>query len=80
MTTAAERRYAKAQKEVIKAFYALPRCEAVIHHGGGHQSTSRCERRGPHKQHANGSYGLYWSKMEAFSGYFNESPEEPEDA
>jgi hypothetical protein len=76
----AVRRYVKAQKEVRDAFNALPPCGAVIHHGGGHQSTSRCERRGPHKQHAIESYGFYWSKMKAFSGYFNESPEEPEDA
>jgi hypothetical protein len=51
-------------------------CGAEIWHGPGHQSKALCDRLGPHYQHANSTYDLYWSKRKTFSGYFDESPEE----
>jgi|GEM_PF-3819173 len=77
MTTASERRYAKAQAELKEAFNALPPCDAVIYHGPGHQSKSHCTRRGPHPQHAYPPRDLYWSKKKDYSGFFDESPEVP---
>ena len=51
-------------------------CKAVIYHGPGHQSATQCDATGPHKQHRSTNSRLYWSGMTAFSGYFDESPEE----
>jgi len=39
-------------------------CRAVIHCGPGHQTTMRCELKGPHRQHAAGRmcfYEFYWT-------------------
>lgn len=49
-------------------------CGAVIHHGPGHQTKSFCEMRGEHNQHT--ACGHFWSTKHAFSGYFDNSPEE----
>ncbi len=54
----------------------LEKCGAEIFHGPGHQSGSFCDRVGPHTQHSLESHGLYWSTKKAFSGYFDNSPED----
>jgi hypothetical protein len=77
MTETAWKRVQRLRKELYEAEAKLPRCAAVIHVGNGHQSTRHCGVLGPHKQHNSGNE-FFWSKKEAFSGYFNESPEEPE--
>ena len=56
------------------------RCQAVIFHGPGHQSTTRCRLTRPHKMHE-AIYGSFkqlghWREMESFTGFFDESPEE----
>lgn len=51
-------------------------CGSYICHGPGHQSKSFCEMKGPHSQHSLSSRGLYWSTKTAFSGYFDQSPED----
>lgn len=52
-------------------------CKAVIWAGPGHQSRIPCDKTGPHRQHAAYRHGFYWSKKESYSGFFDESPEEP---
>lgn len=78
MTDPRDARLAAARNELAIAEAAYPPCRAVICHGPGHQSKSNCDRRGPHKlHHYEGPRGdFYWKGMKAFSGYFDESPEE----
>jgi hypothetical protein len=64
----------------VKVRRWLSKCTAKIGHGPGHQSTSTCDILGPHRQHLVQSHDLYWSgpsRKLAFTGYFDESPEEP---
>lgn len=55
-------------------------CQAVIHHGPGHQSTTKCGVKDfPHTLHAV-IYGSYreeasWYGDEVFNGYFDEPPQ-----
>ena len=54
-------------------------CEAVIFHGPGHQSRTRCHLTGLHEIHETyyGSYDQFacWRGDEAISGFFDEPPE-----
>lgn len=53
-------------------------CPAVLRHGPGHQSTTRCTTKRPHQVHyaeVNGEIAT-WIGEEATSGYFDELPEE----
>lgn len=52
-------------------------CSALIFHGPGHQSKSHCDISGPHiLHHASGPHDEYqWYGENAFSGFFDESPE-----
>lgn len=55
-----------------------PKCDAVLHHGPGHQSTTKCERVGKHEVHMC-LYGRYervalWTGDEACTGFFDEPP------
>lgn len=63
---------------VVVRGYEEMACDAIIHCGRGHQNKGRCDVKGKHNQHhyegPNGD--LFWSKMEATSGFFDESPEE----
>lgn len=58
-------------------------CKAVIYHGPGHQSRTQCYLTGPHEVHET-RYGGFdqlarWRGEEAFSGYFNEPPPDPDE-
>ena len=58
------------------------KCQATIYHGPGHQSKTRCYKKGPHKYHE-AVYGRYeqfarWLGDKIFSGFFDEPPTEPE--
>ena len=58
-------------------------CLAEIHHGPGHQSSTRCCLTGNHKIHE-ARYGNHdqlarWKGDKVFSGYFDDPPEEPEE-
>ncbi len=68
------------------ALTAEPGCHAVIFHGPGHQSTTRCERnhsldpvlvneRAPEPMHCAVvvTEKMYWRGMEAFTGFFDEA-------
>lgn len=60
-----------------------PRCEALIWHGPGHQSRTRCYLKGKHEIHET-RYGRYdqiarWKGDKALSGFADEPPDEPED-
>ena len=65
------------EKEEEKTFRAK-KCPAIIRCGGGHQSKGKCDVEGKHSQHHyeghNGDY--FWSKKEAYTTVFDESPEE----
>ena len=55
------------------------RCDAVLHHGPGHQSTSKCIHSGPHEIHEV-DYGgrgdvAEWRGPEAFTGHNDEPPQ-----
>lgn len=54
------------------------RCFAVIHHGPGHQSATRCTLRGPHGRHrAKVKHEwMYWTDENNSTGFFDEAPEE----
>jgi len=54
------------------------KCTAIIWHGNGHQSKGNCDVKGKHTQHhcEGPRTNYYWSSNEAFSGAFDESPEE----
>jgi hypothetical protein len=55
-------------------------CPVGIHHGPGHQSTTKCNVEGSHEIHETfyGSYGQYasWKGGDVFTGYFDEPPDE----
>ena len=55
------------------------RCDAVIYHGPGHQSETKCCLVGPHDIHET-RYGSHdhlarWKGDKVFSGYFDEAPD-----
>lgn len=52
------------------------KCPATINVGPGHQSKLHCAVTGPHEQHSDIGGYYYWTKKHAFSGFFDESPEE----
>ena len=56
-------------------------CEAVIRHGPGHQSRTKCQVVGKHKVHeaVYGSYEQYaqWVGDKCYSGYFDDPPTPP---
>lgn len=57
-------------------------CDAVIYHGPGHQSKTKCYRTGIHFVHET-RYGSFdqlarWTGDKVFSGFFDEPPEEEE--
>jgi hypothetical protein len=52
-------------------------CEAVLHHGPGHQSRARCRLKGPHDVHEtvyDGSTVAEWRGESATTGFFDEPP------
>lgn len=56
------------------------RCPALLFHGRGHQSRTKCQRpKGHQGQHyaiyGNGEEEAYWSKPSQCTGYFGQSPE-----
>lgn len=56
----------------------LKSCEAVLWHGNGHQSRTKCQLKGKHTLHHT-VYGCYdqeasWKGKEACTGFFDESP------
>ncbi len=58
-------------------------CQAVIHHGPGHQSSTKCQVSGPHQVHE-ARYGSFdqlarWEGDKIFSGAFDEPPEVMDD-
>lgn len=55
---------------------AQHKCEAEIWHGPGHQTRSKCEVLGVHNQHSYSFQQLYWSTKSAYSGHFDQSPED----
>lgn len=66
-------RFSVGEMSVIRA----PTCNALIHHGPGHQSRSECERRGRHDTHAvnlGGCRILEWEGPTASTGAGDESP------
>lgn len=59
-----------------------PPCEATISHGRGHQTRSRCDRRGPHVVHTHdaGWRRFEWTGTDASTGFFDEDVEVSDDA
>lgn len=54
-------------------------CLATLWHGPGHQSSTYCQVKGPHKVHK-AVYGSFeqemeWKKKKAFTGYFDDPVE-----
>ena len=92
--TGSKRKVTTAQKKLklaedeVKSLEALGwidqgnlRCEAICYHGSGHQSSTRCQIRGPHDIHEC-CYGSYeqtarWRGKSVFTGCFDEPPTEP---
>ena len=58
-------------------------CQAVIYHGPGRQSRTRCRLSGPHDIHEAyyGNYSLLarWRGDKVFTGYFDEPPDDPDE-
>jgi hypothetical protein len=56
------------------------KCEAVLWHGGGHQSKTYCSLSVKHITHAtrygNDDQFATWQGKEAFTGYFDEPPQD----
>lgn len=52
-------------------------CPSLLHHGPGHQSKTHCELTGEHEQHRAEVMRevMYWSGLNASTGFFDESPE-----
>lgn len=66
--------------DTIRNASAAARCPAVLYHGPGHQSKTRCRRGNVvHKVHeaVYGSRNQFaeWAGPEATTGYFDEPPE-----
>lgn len=64
------------EKQELKDRKAKGLCNAVLHHGRGHQSKTFCQCKGEHKKHK-AEYGRYnevmeWKGMKAFTGFFDE--------
>jgi hypothetical protein len=62
----------------------VKRCNAVLHHGPGHQSKTRCELVDEHEVHEC-HYGVYdqlaqWRGDEACTGFFDDPPLGVDDA
>lgn len=60
-----------------------PPCQAVIHHGPGHQSTTRCMVKGQHAIHE-ACYGpdfqlARWQGDSVSTGFFDEPPDDPDE-
>ena len=59
----------------------IEKCDAVLCHGPGHQSKTRCILKGRHDTHycIYGSYRTeaYWKGMKKFTGFFDEPPNDP---
>ena len=57
-------------------------CDAIIWHGPGHMSSTRCELTDKHNIHyaSYGRYGqdAYWTGKETYSGFSDEPPKLPE--
>ena len=54
-------------------------CNALIHHGPGHQSHTYCDIVGLHKKHhaliySNYEQEAFWNGMKVFSGFFDKPP------
>jgi hypothetical protein len=57
----------------------MDECGALLWHGNGHQSKTKCQLKGKHSTHF-AVYGgdeqeAYWKSNEASTGFFNEPPE-----
>jgi hypothetical protein len=59
-------------------------CTSTLHHGPGHQSTTRCQKRGPHAVHAarygSGDDYIEWYGRNAVTGFFDEPKDLPKRA
>lgn len=58
----------------------VKQCLATIYHGPGHQSRTRCQRKGRHVIHE-ANYGsceqfARWCGLKVFSGIFDEPPQD----
>jgi len=56
------------------------RCTAILHHGPGHQSQTKCDVVGKHDVH-HCHYGCYreeayWKEQDCCTGFFDEPPDE----
>lgn len=47
--------------QIKNVFKAIETCDTAVAFGKGHQSTSRCDIRGPHDNHHSRSYGIEWT-------------------
>lgn len=69
----------KVEGEQLQRDIALvsDRCFAVLHHGPGHQSTTRCELRGTHAHHSAEVMGeqVEWTGNDESTGFFDELSE-----
>lgn len=62
---------------IAKSEVVSDRCFAVLHHGPGHRSATRCDIRGPHERHEARIMGerVQWDGADSITGYFDEPPE-----
>jgi hypothetical protein len=66
-----------AAKSTLQESRLQQTCSAVLYHGPGHQSKSRCTEVGPHDVHRTiyGDRLAEWEGMEGMTGYFDEPPQ-----
>ena len=69
----------KREKEYLAERKSEGLCNAILHHGPGHQSRTFCELKGNHKIHKT-EYGLYrqvmeWKGKEACTDFWDDPKE-----
>ncbi len=61
----------------------MEKCSAILWHGNGHQSRTKCQLKGPHLTHyavyGSDSQEAYWKGGEGVTGFFDEPPEEQDE-
>lgn len=72
---------AEAATALVERVKDDPRCTAIIRHGPGHQSKTRCRVQGEHDEHEAVYMGQFatWRGDEAMTGFFDEPPDQEDD-
>lgn len=69
-------------QNILSALEMIKPCQATLYHGPGHQSRTKCKKKGPHELHWT-TYGSYrqeaqWVGNEKCTGFGDEPPDFPD--